>query len=150
MSATSGSEPQPDVELLLALAAAWSAVERRVNAPLGSIRGISLAEYRLLHALAAAPGARASRVELARAVGLTPSAVTRAIRPLEALGMIETVRNERDARQAVAALTPAGVELADDATDVVRDTMAEALAHAPQVTRRRAELLDLLGELARA
>ena len=64
--------------LALAVASAWSHLERRLDASLGAIRGISLAEYRLLRALGDAPGAQASRVDLAHAVGLTPSGVTRA------------------------------------------------------------------------
>ena len=138
-----------DIDLVLELAAAWTAVERRASSALSAIRGISLAEYRLLAALAAAPGGRASRVDLARAVGLTPSAVTRALRPLEDLGMVATVKHERDARQALATLTPAGAELVADATGVLADTVAEVLAAAPQVAAQRAELRTLLAELAR-
>ncbi len=137
-----------DEELVLALAAAWSAVERRLSRSLSAIRGVSLAEYRLLRALATSPQARASRVELAAAVGLTPSGVTRALRPLEDLGMVETLKHERDARQAVAALTPAGQELVADATGVVRDTMVGVLERTPTVTERRTELITMLGELA--
>ncbi len=143
-------EIDEDVSLVLELAAAWTAVERRVSAPLGAIRGISLAEYRLLAALDTTPSARASRVDLARAVGLTPSAVTRALRPLEELGMVTTVKHERDARQALATLTPAGRELVADATAVLADTVAEVLASSPGVTARRGELRTLLAELARA
>jgi DNA-binding MarR family transcriptional regulator len=139
-----------DVSLVLELAAAWTAVERRVSASLAAIRGISLAEYRLLAALAAAPGARSSRVDLARAVGLTPSAVTRALRPLEELGMVDTVKHERDARQALATLTPAGRDLVADATEVLADTVADVLVAAPRVAAQRAELRALLAELARA
>ena len=137
-------------DLVLALGAAWSALERAVNAGLGSIRGISLAEYRLLRALADAPRSRSSRVELARAVGLTPSAVTRALRPLEDLGFIATVKNERDARLALAMLTPAGEELVADASSVVRDTMSQVLRRAPQVRDGRQGLLTMLGELAQS
>ena len=139
-----------DIDLVLDLAAAWTAVERRASSALSAIRGISLAEYRLLAALAAAPGGRASRVDLARAVGLTPSAVTRALRPLEELGMVATVKHERDARQALATLTPAGRDLVADATGVLADTVAEVLASSPGVAGHRAELRTLLGELARA
>ena len=59
--------------LSLNFAAAWNRLERRLDSSLGSIRGVSLAEYRLLRALADAPNSQASRVDLAQAVGLTPS-----------------------------------------------------------------------------
>ena len=97
--------------LLLAFAGAWTRIEHRLDSSLGSIRGISLAEYRLLRALADAPNSQASRVDLAHAVGLTPSGVTRALRPMEKLGMVTTIKSKRDARLALAALTPSGREL---------------------------------------
>ncbi len=149
-SPTSASgAPDTAAELVLGLASAWGALERRLTGALSSIRGISLAEYRLLSALAQAPQRRSSRVELARAVGLTPSAVTRAIRPLEDLGMIKTVKNERDTRLALASLTPAGIDLVDDATGVLNDAMADVIALTPTVSAERSLLLAMCGELAR-
>ena len=81
--------------LALAFADTWQHVEKRLDHSLGSIRGISLAEYRLLRALGDAPNARASRVDLAQSVGLTPSGVTRALRPMEKLGIVSTVKSKR-------------------------------------------------------
>lgn len=135
--------------LALAFAAAWNRIERRLDASLGAIRGISLAEYRLLHALGRAPGAQASRVELAHAVGLTPSGVTRALRPMEKLGMVTTLKSKRDARLAIAALTPAGRELLDDACGVVDDCMRAILKRSPKLEKGLAETLDLLDEMGR-
>jgi len=60
-------------------------------------------------------------VDLAAAVGLTPSAVTRALRPLEELGCVDTQKSERDARRSLASLTAAGAELLDDAQGAVND-----------------------------
>ncbi|NNC63714.1 MAG: MarR family transcriptional regulator, partial [Gammaproteobacteria bacterium] len=122
-------------------------VERRLDHSLGAIRGISLAEYRLLTALGDAPGAQASRVDLAEAVGLTPSGVTRALRPMEKLGIVTTLKSKRDARLAIAALTPAGRELLSDATAVVNDTMKTVLKKAPKVTAELDEFIELLRDL---
>ena len=130
--------------LLLAFAAAWNRIERRLDASLGAIRGISLAEYRLLRALADAPNSRASRVDLAHAVGLTPSGVTRALRPMEKLGIVTTVKSKRDARLAIAALSPAGRELVEDASAVVNDAMQALLSRSPKVIRGLDELAELL------
>jgi DNA-binding MarR family transcriptional regulator len=123
--------------LALAFAATWNRLERRLDSSLGAIRGISLAEYRLLRALGDSPGAQASRVDLAEAVGLTPSGVTRALRPMEKLGIVSTVKSKRDARLAIAALTPAGRELLSDASSIVDDTMKTLLRRA---SRSGAEL----------
>ena len=143
-------EDQHTTLLPLALADAWARLERRIDGRLGAIRGISFAEYRLLNALADAPRAQATRVELARRVSLTPSGVTRALRPMEKLGVVSTAKSKRDARLAIAALTPAGREILEDAAAIVREILQEVLADAPSVDARRDELLELLLQLAAA
>jgi len=133
--------------LALTFASAWGRLERRLDNSLGSIRGISLAEYRLLRALGDAPGAQASRVDLAQAVGLTPSGVTRALRPMEKLGIVSTVKSKRDARLAIAALTPAGRELLSDASNVVDDAMKAVLKRSPATLAQLDGLVELLDDI---
>ena len=134
-------------QLLLAFASAWSRVERKLDSSLGAIRGISLAEYRLLRALADAPNAQSSRVDLAHSVGLTPSGVTRALRPMEKLGMVSTLKSKRDARLAIAALTRAGRELVNNASGVVDDAMKSLLARAPTARENIAGMIEWLDDL---
>ena len=143
----SGATQTNEQTLALAFAGAWSRLERRLDSSLGAIRGISLAEYRLLRALGDAPGAQASRVDLAQAVGLTPSGVTRALRPMEKLGIVTTLKSKRDARLAIAALTPAGRELLSDASGVIDDTMRSVLQRAPKVAADPQALIELLQDL---
>jgi len=135
--------------LALTFAAAWNRLERRLDSSLGAIRGISLAEYRLLRALGDAPGSQASRVDLAEAVGLTPSGVTRALRPMEKLSIVSTVKSKRDARLAIAALTPAGRELLDDAAGVVDDAMKTVLKRSPELAGKIVEWTELFEAFAR-
>ena len=142
-------ETTAEQTLALAFAAAWNRLERRLDSSLGAIRGISLAEYRLLRALGDAPDSQASRVDLAQAVGLTPSGVTRALRPMEKLSIVSTVKSKRDARLAIAALTPAGRELLDDASSVVNDTMKTILQRSPELTDRMEELTKLFDDFSR-
>ena len=143
----SGATQTNEQTLALAFAGAWSRLERRLDSSLGAIRGISLAEYRLLRALGDAPGAQASRVDLAQAVGLTPSGVTRALRPMEKLGIVTTLKSKRDARLAIAALTPAGRELLSDASGVIDDTIRSVLQRAPKVAADPEALIELLQDL---
>lgn len=137
----------PEQSLALAFAGAWNRLEARLDSSLSSIRGISLAEYRLLRALGDAPSSQASRVGLAQTVGVTPSGVTRALRPMEKLGIVSTLKSKRDARLAIAALTPAGREMLDDASGVVDDTMKAFLERTPRAAARLDELLDLLQDI---
>jgi DNA-binding MarR family transcriptional regulator len=132
----------------LKLADAAHNVERRLDANLGAIRGISYAEYRLLRALGNSPQSRASRVDLAQQIGITPSGITRALRPLEKLGIVKTVKAERDARLAIATLTSAGEALLQDASGVVNDALDTMLSRTPAVTADIVMIADRLDELA--
>lgn len=132
-------------DLALDLSAAWGRLERSLDASLGGARGIRFSEYRLLRALADAPDGRASRVDLAQAVGLTPSGVTRALQPLEKLRMVATERCERDARLALASLTEAGRGVVDDASGVIDDVVGTLLRE----RAARPTVAGLLGALGR-
>ena len=143
------SQTSSEQTLALAFGAAWNRLERRLDHSLGAIRGISLAEYRLLRALGDAPGSQASRVDLAQAVGLTPSGVTRALRPMEKLGMVATKKSKRDARLAIAALTRAGREVLDDASGVVDDTMKAMLKRSPELATQAGQITELLEDIGR-
>lgn len=106
------------------LLAAAARLSRQLDTQLSNVKGISLSEYQLLACLRDQAGGSATRVDLARSVGLTPSGATRALKPLEKLGFVETLKDDRDARKSLASLTPAGVELVSDAEGVVDDTLA--------------------------
>lgn len=127
---------------------AWSAFERILNGNLSAIRGITYSEYRLLSAIAGGLEKGCSRVDLARSVGLSPSAVTRALRPLTELGMVVTTKHERDARLAMARLTPQGEELVADAAGVVDDVASRMVEQTPLANEHRTRLLEMLTELA--
>lgn len=143
--------PSPNQDLLLSLGSAWSQLEQRLDASLSNIKGISFAEYRLLRHLSDAPAGSASRVELAHATGRTPSGVTRALQPLEKVGFVETIKSERDARLALAKLTPQGHELVSDACGVMNDLAAQITERSPTVANpdHRETLLAQLAELSR-
>ena len=103
---------------------AAASIERRLDHDLSIYKGVSLSEYQLLSALSGLHKATATRVDLARAVGLTPSGVTRALRPLEKIGYIVTEKDERDARRSLATLTPAGSRLVAQATKIVDEAIS--------------------------
>ena len=117
-------QSQDNKTLVLTLLDTAKRLERRLDGNLSNIRGISFSEYHLLLKLSEMHERTAMRVDLATAVGLTPSAVTRALKPLEKLGYIATRKNDRDARRSLAELTPAGLELLADAEGVVNDVIA--------------------------
>ncbi len=128
---------------------AGATLQQRLDNALGDIKGITFSEHRLLAAIDYSPNGSGSRVDLARAVGLTPSGVTRALRPLEKLGVVETIRDDRDARRSLASLTEQGRELLSDADGVIADKL-ESLPGALDLSDDQARgLLDMLAKLAR-
>ncbi|MFT4631170.1 MAG: DNA-binding MarR family transcriptional regulator [Candidatus Pseudothioglobus sp.] len=99
-------------------------LERRLDRALSFTRGVSFSEYRLLLALSKSTNGL-PRIDLANAVGLTASAVTRALKPLEKIGLVTTQKSERDARQSFAVITAAGEELLSDAGGVLQDVFRQ-------------------------
>ncbi|NLA35611.1 MAG: MarR family transcriptional regulator [Actinobacteria bacterium] len=136
--------------LVEVLTAAQAALDTRISQSLSGALGISYGEYRLLAALASAPNRQASRVDLAAAVGLTPSGVTRALKPLEKIGMVASVKHDRDARLTLASLTRSGVRTVANGAEIVADRLAVTMEHAPQTAANIASLTAMLEELAAA
>lgn len=118
---TDRTEAAADLRLAHGLIEAAARIERRMDTALSLIRGISYREYQLLTTLRAHRNASATRVDLARAVNMSPSGVTRALKPLEKLHFVSSQRDERDARRSLATLTAAGHELVRDSDGVISD-----------------------------
>lgn len=123
-----------------------SALERKLDRALSNTKGISFSEYRLLKALSHANPCGYPRIDLANEVGLTASAVTRALKPLEKIGYVTTERSERDARQSLAVITPAGREMLDDAQGILQDTLGDLPINTLS-SQKIAELQNRLKEL---
>ena len=149
-----------NIQLMEFLISTSDMLERRLDRRLAFLRGISYREYRLLKCIEESPQRKMTRVDLATAVGLTPSAVTRALKPLEKLGYITTERGVRDAaadraacrctvrdaRQNLAVLTEGGVSLLNDTTRAVTDMVAQ-LPVSDWSSKQKSELGELLSAL---
>ena len=72
-----------------------------------------------------APGQRLRPVELAKAVLLTRSGITRLVQGLEREGLVERVDCPEDARGFLVALTPGGIELVRRARTTHLEGVAE-------------------------
>ena len=122
-----------------------ASLERRVDRALAVV-GASFSEFRLLKALAGAGPAGCSRIDLAHRVGLTASAVTRALQPMEKTGLVSTTRNQRDARQSLALITDAGMTMLADARGVLQDVLRSLPINGlgePELAQFRAGLQNL-------
>ena len=126
---------------------AHAAVTRQLSARLEAQHGLTLNDFDVLVQLYNAPERAMRRVDIARAVLLTASGITRLLDGLERSGWVEKRACETDARVSYAALTDTGLEkfeavrethLADirelftsNFTAEEHDTLAELLARLP-------------------
>ena len=112
---------QSTTQLVFNLLKIASRLERKLDRALSCTKGVSFTEYQILNELLTQFHGSATRVDLAGAVNLTPSAITRALKPLEKIGLVATEKSDRDARRSLATLKPTGEELLADANKIVQD-----------------------------
>lgn len=102
------------LDAVLRLGRVQMALVKRFDSALAGLHGVSLSDFTALLRLGQAPGGRMRRVDLAEALGLTASGVTRGLAPLERIGLVMRETGARDARVAYAALTDTGRERLKD------------------------------------
>ncbi|MER6028084.1 MarR family transcriptional regulator [Streptomyces sp. NPDC001851] len=136
------------LDAALRLVRAQAAVVRRFDARLSALHGVSLADFTLLLRLGEAPGGRMRRVDLAEALGLTASGVTRGLAPLERIGLVTREADARDARVAYASLTTTGRRRLREMRATAEETATEiftAPALSAEDIARLSALLTRLG-----
>ena len=134
------------LDFCLRLSRAQAALVRRLDGALGNVHGISFSDFQLLYHLARANGERLRRTDLADRLALTASGVTRALLPLEKIGLVERQADPRDARVGFAVLTPTGQELLGHATETAQLICRDLLRAADPADMTA--LAELLGKIA--
>lgn len=131
-------------ELLVQLTHLQTKIQGHLSRPL-SLHGIGFTEYLVLRSLNLAPGHKMRRIDLAQAVGLSASGVTRVLNPMEKIGLVAKDHIERDARVRLVALTDAGTRVFDEA-NASFNQVAESLLTpiGPQKQEVLAGLIDAL------
>ncbi|HEY8322054.1 MAG TPA: MarR family transcriptional regulator [Candidatus Baltobacteraceae bacterium] len=136
----------PQLDAALQLARAHGRASKALDTALAAHHGIGASDFALLNALAEAPRERAKPVDLARLLSMTASGVTRALLPLEKIGIVERRKDERDARISYAALTEAGRRVIEQAR-VTAELTAAGLFSRLSVGQTR-QLQRLLEDIA--
>jgi DNA-binding MarR family transcriptional regulator len=126
---------------------AHASVTRALEPELANEHGLTLSDYDVLVQLAQAPGRRLRPVELARAVLLTRSGVTRLVHGLERAGLIERVPTPDDGRGRLVHLTAEGRDVLRRASRTHLAGVRERFADRFDEDELRT-LSDLLGRLA--
>jgi DNA-binding MarR family transcriptional regulator len=136
-----------------AVEAAWvrflrahAAVTRELSARLEAAHGLTLSDYDVLVQLYHAPERSLRRVDIARAVLLTASGITRLLDGLERAGWVEKRACASDARVSYAALTETGMRKFEEARQTHLADIEE-LFGARYSAEEREQLAELLGRL---
>lgn len=101
---------------------------RRLDRRLGALHGLSFVDFTVLNELAADASGKLRRVDLAEKLGLTQSAVTRILLPLEKIGLVSRHPDPNDARVGYAALTKTGRAILEEATETAETACGDLLS----------------------
>jgi DNA-binding MarR family transcriptional regulator len=126
------------LSLCIALFRAQAVLSRRFDGRLGSFHGLSFGDLIVLHHISRAEDGRLRRVDLARELGLTASAVTRILIPLEKIGLVSRQTDERDGRVGYAVLTKRGREILREALESAELISEEVVG--PKAAARLADM----------
>ncbi len=99
----------PSLQFFLNLARIQAVMARRFDSRLGG--GLGFNDFVILYHLSQAEGEKMRRGDLAEAIGLTASGVTRLLAPMEKIGLIQREADARDARVSFVMLAPGGKRL---------------------------------------
>lgn len=145
-STSDGPSADSSLDFCLRLNRAYAVLTRRLDVALSSLHGLSFSDFMILYYLERAPESRLRRIDLAERLGVSASAVTRNLLPLEKLGLVGRLQDPRDARVGFAVLTDSGAELLGYARISVGPIAKEALQTTPQQQLEASSML--LGQLA--
>jgi DNA-binding MarR family transcriptional regulator len=137
---------EPNLQAWIRFLRAHAAVTRQLSARLEAAHGLTLNDFDVLVQLYHAPERALRRVDLARAVLLTASGITRLLDGLERAGWVEKRACKSDARVSYAALTDAGLAKIEEARATHQADIDE-LFNATFSKAERATLAELLGRL---
>lgn len=118
----------PRSSVILAFWTKNSAIKRQLDARLGAIHGIGFSEFMVLFYLNQSPNLLMKRIDLANALGMSASAVTKMFNPMEKIGLVSKEANPRDARVSLVKLTASGLKTYQRA-NVSLDQLADSLFH---------------------
>ncbi len=107
---------------------------------------MSFGDFIVLLHISRAEDGRLRRVDLARELGLTASAVTRILIPLEKIGLVSRQTDEHDGRVGYAVLTKAGREILRDALESAEMISEEVVG--PKAATRLADVEKFLSAVA--
>ncbi|QXJ28616.1 putative transcriptional regulator [Saccharolobus shibatae B12] len=128
------------LQLVSTIAKIYRGLIREFNNRLGKVMDLSYLDFSILKATSEEPR---SMVYLANRYFVTQSAITAATDKLEAKGLVRRVRDNRDRRVVLVEITPKGMEVLENANELLRNLVNEVLSDVNNVS----ELLEGLNKI---
>jgi DNA-binding MarR family transcriptional regulator len=123
-----------------AIMRAQAIISREVSA-----QGVGFLEWMVLTLINESPDHKLRRSDLAKAMGLTPSGVTRLLLPMEKVHLITRGEAGEDARERYSSLTSTGTQILGEITEYMEMKLRDKL-HDPNTTDLNAGI-RLLGSM---
>ncbi|QXJ31994.1 MarR family winged helix-turn-helix transcriptional regulator [Saccharolobus shibatae] len=119
------------LQLVSTIAKIYRGLIREFNNRLGKVMDLSYLDFSILKATSEEPR---SMVYLANRYFVTQSAITAATDKLEAKGLVRRVRDNRDRRVVLVEITPKGMEVLENANELLRNLVNEVLSDVNNVS----------------
>lgn len=103
------------LKFFLNMASVHSKIARSFDVGLGN--GIGFNDFIILYHLQQAPEQKMRRIDLAEAVSLSASGITRLLLPMEKIGLVKREESKFDARVSFVKLAPGGKRLLEEAVE---------------------------------
>jgi DNA-binding MarR family transcriptional regulator len=103
--------------------------------------GINFREFQVLHQLSLEPESGMRRIDLAEALEMSASGITRLLNPMEKIGLLAKETGLRDARVSLVKLTAAGREMLANVTVTVTQRSSDLVRSLPKKQRAALKIL---------
>lgn len=137
------TQSNASLDFCLGVVRASARLGRLFDRRLGAVHGLGLSDLAILLELDRSPEGRLRRVDLAERLGLTASAVTRALIPLEKIGIVTREPDPTDARVGYATLTATGRRILEEAVATAGETAVDVVSET--AAAKCARLIDGIG-----
>lgn len=117
----------PSFTFFLKLSKVHAIISRRFAS-----QGLGFADIAVMYQIDQAPLGKIRRVDLANALGLTASGVTRMLLPLEKIGVVKREEDARDGRVSFTTLTASGKRMLQESLDSAELTSSDIIPQGKQ------------------
>jgi len=135
------------LQFILDISRLHMVTNRKLDGHLG-LHGLGLNDFIVLYHLTQAVEGKLRRIDLAEKMGLTASAITRMLLPMEKIGLVSREANAHDARSSYVVLAPGGKRLFEESLKTAQYAAKDIISSS--ASKKIEKVVETLHELAEA